>query len=136
MQSSEKKFRILMILSCKKGGTIVEAAFVLPLIILSVMAVIYMLAFMYNETATNTLMHLKLNEKMGTETGTVKTYKNVPQNITVYEGTNNFKKVFLAEKNIRFKRSGLLQNSFSKKKEGRVFLVDEKKYIRYSDFFK
>lgn len=136
MPRPKKKLSTSSILSCKKGGTMVEAAVVLPLIMLSVMAVIYILSFMYNETATNTLMHLKLNEKMGTETGTVKSYKNVPQNITVYEGTYNFKRVFLSEKDIKFRRSGLLQNSFSKKKESRVFSVDEKKYIRYSDFFK
>ncbi len=123
-------------LSDRKGSTIVEAAVVFPLVILTVTAVIYILAFMYDEAAAQVEMHLALNAHMGRETRTVITYSNVPENANIYEGKKDIEKCYFAENGLRFGKKGLLRHSFMKRLESRIYSVDEKKHIRYSDFFR
>lgn len=120
----------------KKGSTIVEAAVVFPLVIMTVVATIFILTFMFNEVASQAKMQVAVNAKMGQETKTVYTYKNVPTSIKPYSGQNGFISCYIADEKLKFKRTGILSKSFVKKKESSAYEVNEKKYIRYVDFLK
>ncbi|MEG0156344.1 MAG: pilus assembly protein, partial [Anaerovoracaceae bacterium] len=89
--------RLGLLLRNKKGSSMVEATIVFPLVILVVMAVILILAFLYNEVATSTKSHLALTEAMGRETETVWVYKNVPENIAVTQGRHLLKPCFFSK---------------------------------------
>jgi hypothetical protein len=114
----------------------VEAAVVLPIVILCVMAVIYILVFLYGEVAAGAKMHVAANARMGEETGVSLTKKHVPHGISVYSGSTAFGKAYYADSSVRFRRSGLIRRSFTKQLRTYTYEVDEKKLIRYTDFFR
>lgn len=119
----------------KKGSSMVEAAVIFPLVILAVMAVIFILVFLFQEVTYNSRIHVALNATMGSETETVETYKNVPAGIKPYKSVHGIGECYYAESGLTFQKRGLLNKSFTKTLEGRVYSVDEKKFIRYTDFF-
>ena len=129
------KDRGKIIQNSKRGTTMVEAALIFPLVILTVMTVIFILTFMFQEVAGHSRLHLALNAEMGKETGTVETFKNVPAEVRPYKSFHGVSECYLAEKDLRFTKKGLLSGSFTKVMESRVYSVDEKKFIRYTDFF-
>lgn len=119
----------------KKGSSMVEAALVFPMVVLTVMAVIFILVFMFQQVACNARLHLALNATMGRETGTVETYRNTPVNVKPYKAFHAISECYYAESGLQFRKKGVLLNSFTKTLESRVYSVDEKKFIRYTDFF-
>lgn len=120
----------------KKGSAMVEAALVLPVVILTVMAVIYILVFLYNETAVRAKVHVAANAKMGDETGVSITKKHIPHGIGVTKGSALLGSAYYADGSVSFKKKGILKNSFTKQINTYTYEVDEKKLIRYTDFFK
>jgi hypothetical protein len=114
----------------------VEAAVVLPVVILCVMAVIYILVFLYSEVAAGAKIHVAANAEMGKQTGVSVTKKHIPHGVSVYEGGSVSGKVYFADSSVRFRRSGILRHSFTKQIRTYTYEVDEKKLIRYTDFFK
>lgn len=120
----------------KKGSAVVEAAVVFPLVIMTVVAVIFMLTFMFNEVAAQARMHVAVNAKAGRETETIFVYRNVPGSIKPYSGAGGTAKCWIADERLHFERRGILSRSFVKTKESRAYEVDEKRYIRNVDFLK
>lgn len=118
----------------ERGTTMVEAAVIFPLVILASIAVVFILGYMYSQVHSNAKMHLALNDVMGSESETVFTKSKVPKGINTYESPSFSGKTWHASESIRFQKRGLLK-AFSKESESRVYEVDEKKYIRYHDFF-
>ncbi len=119
----------------KKGSTMVEAAVVFPLVILTVVAVIFILTFLFQQVTYNARLHLALNATMGQETDTVMTYRNVPDDIKPYPSFYGIFPSYYADRGLHFSKKGLLNKSFTKVLESRVYTVDEKKFILYTDFF-
>ena len=113
----------------------VEAAVVLPVIILSVMAVIYILIFVYNEVASSSKVHVAANAEMGKQTGVSITQKHIPHGVGVTEGNAPLGRAFYADQTVRFRRTGILRNSFTREIRTYTYKVDERKLIRYADFF-
>lgn len=114
----------------------VEAALVLPVVILTVMAVIYILIFLYNETAMGAKVHVAANAKMGDETGVSITKKHIPHGIGVSKGSAPLGSAYYADGSVSFRRRGILKYSFTKPVNTFTYEVDEKKLIRYTDFFR
>ena len=120
----------------RKGTAVVEAALVLPIVILSVMAVIYILLFIYNEVAAGAKVHVAANAEMGRQTGASVTKRHIPHGISVSEGNAPLGKAYFGTAAVKFRKSGLFKNSITENIETYTYEVDEKKLIRYRDFFK
>lgn len=120
----------------RKGSAMVEAALVLPIVILSVMAVIYILLFLYNEVAAGAKVHVAANAEMGRQTGVQTTKRHIPHGISVSEGGALLGKAYYGAGTVKFRKTGLFRRSFTESIETYTYEVDEKKLIRYSDFFK
>jgi hypothetical protein len=118
----------------KKGGTMVEAALVFPIIILSLMAIIMILMFLFKDAASLAGMHLALRSEAGHQTGT---YHGQPgsSSILVSPGILGIHGVINGKSFVSFNETGLLNGSFQKPLTGHIFLTDERKYARYMDFF-
>lgn len=114
----------------------VEAAVIFPLVIMTVIAVVFMLIFMFHEVTAQARIQVAVNAEMGRKTETVFAYRNVPQKVSPYMGTRNFHPCWIADEQLRFNRKGLLSRSFTKKKESTAYDVNEKRYIRIVDFVK
>lgn len=119
----------------KKGTTTVEAAVVLPLVILTLISVIIIMINMYCEIHSNVRNHLAVSEETGKISGTVRTYKNRPEGISLREGTHLFRKCVYGTETFELKKGGLLDHSISRDMESRGYCIDEKKLARYVDFF-
>lgn len=119
----------------KRGTTMVESTVVFPLVIMCIAAVICILAFMYKEVGDNVRVHMEINKQRGLETETVFTYNKALYGVYTYTGRHNLIKCCFGEKTLRFQGRGLLKSSFSKNLDSRGYVVDEKKTIRFADFF-
>lgn len=120
----------------RSGQTMVEAAVVLPIVILSVVAIVYILSFMYSEVAESAKTHVASNAEMGKETGVSITNKHIPRNVSVSKSSSGLGSVYHSSGTVRFRKKGLFQKSFTKRIESTTYEVDEKKLIRYTDIFK
>ena len=116
----------------KKGGTIVEAAVVLPVVSLAVVAVIFILSAMFQQVSADAAIHVALNEAAGRDSDTVKVLDHVADDIDKYSSGN----IYYGEKQLFFRKGGLLTKRYSRTVQSRTYIVDEKKYIRYADFFR
>ena len=114
----------------------VEAAVVLPVVILSVVAIVYILAFLYSEVAENAKTHVASNAEMGRDTGVSVTRRHIPRNVSVSKSSSALNGVYHAESRVKFRKKGLFRKSFTKVIESTTYEVDEKKLIRYTDLFK
>lgn len=114
----------------------IEAAVVLPMVILSVVALIYILSFLYNETVMGAKVHVASNAVMGRETGVSVTHRHIPTGVDTFKSTAGSEAAFFGRGGIKFKRRGLFKSNIAKKVESGTYEVDEKKFIRYTDVFK
>ncbi|MEE3362777.1 MAG: hypothetical protein VZQ84_04360, partial [Anaerovoracaceae bacterium] len=117
------------------GSAIVEAAVALPLIILAVITMIYILLNMFAIVRSDVRMHAAANERAGQVSRTWNTYRHHPKGINVSDGRYIYRKCVYAKETLRFGRAGLLNRSITRNMESRGYVTDEKKFIRYADFF-
>lgn len=106
------------------------------MVILSVVALIYIVSFLYNETVTGAKVHVAANAAMGRETGVSVTHRHFPLGTGTGKGTLLSEPAYFGRDEVKFKKRGLFKSSFTKKVESGTYEVDEKKFIRYRDFFK
>lgn len=118
----------------KKGGTMIEAALVFPLIILTLMAIIGILMFLFEAAAAQAELHQAIRTEAGHETGT---YHGQPGSTAVAtdRGMRGIYSVMNGKSSTFFQGTGLLQRSFSEPLWDYQYLTDERKYARAIDFF-
>ena len=113
----------------KKGRVMAEAAVVFPIVILVVMTIVYILINLYLDAAIAAREHLALRHAAGLKTETV-------DRTDEYRGSIPLDKFgrapFGEEPDITegLKPGGSVLES----EEGRVYVIDERKYIRRVDF--
>ena len=129
----------------------VEAAIVFPIIVLSVLTVIYILLSMYSQTVTFVKLHLELAEAAADESGTRIYGETADRLIYAAEGNNTVSGLFsgietdtggwkgIINKRIAGKGSdtarakGLINRSIQRDFEDEIDIIDEEEYIRCTD---
>lgn len=127
-------------LNNNKGTTMVEAAIILPLVILSVMALIYLLINIYSTVALQSHMHLLVREESNVKSGMTKCeiadgYKRdrirkkaESMNIKLETKAN---KVW-ANKNVVYKANMIIKKAPKVGHYGRSYIYNESDIVRLS----
>jgi len=118
----------------KKGGAMVEAALVFPVIILTLMTMIAILMFLFEEAAGQAGLHLVIRTEAGRETGTFHGQSG-SSSVEVDRGIKGIHSVMNGRASVTFEGAGILQNPYQKSILGYQHLTDERKYARYFDLF-
>ncbi|MBR2511520.1 MAG: pilus assembly protein [Firmicutes bacterium] len=121
-----------MRVSDERGTMMVEAAVILPVIILAVMAVIYTLIFMHRQVSVRADMHMGLWAEKGSVSRTFSTGTGVEGTFPVYSRKSVAGGVVYYTGHISFMKRGLLK-SYNAKSEGRLYWIREKELIRGAD---
>ena len=119
----------------KKGSTIMEAAVILPLVIVSAVVVVVILSFLVKEIATETRLHNTVVITMGRETKTCisKTGKLYS---TATKGVHKGRRSWNVSEPLSLTFRMTLQGRISGVKDSSVYEVNEKKYIRNVDLIR
>ncbi len=112
----------------RKGGAVVEAAVVLPLIILSLITVILMMISMYRLVEDSVTLHAGLLREAGRESGTF-SIEPAPAEFSSYRKSGDSMK----GKTITPTYRGALLPSGAETTSSSAHIVREKKYIRKWD---
>lgn len=115
----------------KKGTTMVEAAVVFPLVILVIMAVIYILIFLFQQAETQSKMHIALRKESGILSKTVVYQMRIDEKYPIYKKSKQV--CFQGE--LHFRKRGILK-SLDKPISAYGYIVDEREYVRYLDLVK
>ena len=118
--------------SDERGTVMVEAAVILPIIILAVMAVIYTLIFMNRQVSVRADMHIGLWAERGAVSETVTNNSGYDAEFPIYSRKAAVGGTVYYSGNIRFIRRGLLKD-YGRKLEGRLYWIREKELIRAAD---
>lgn len=118
----------------QKGGAMVEATLVFPIIILSLIAVIGILLFLFEEAATQAELHLVIRTEVGRQTGTFQGQQG-STNVSLDKGFKGIHSVIKGRTTVTFAETTLLTHGFRKPITGYQHMTDERKYVRYIDFF-
>jgi hypothetical protein len=118
----------------RKGGALVEATLVFPVVLLSLMASVGTLMFLYEDAASQADLHQAIRYQAGRETDT---YIGQPGSSQVLSkiGVEGIYRVLHGETTLEFEGTFLSPRSFLKTQQGRMFLTDERKHARIIDFF-
>lgn len=129
----------------------VEAAIVFPIIVLSMLTVIYILLSMYSQTVTSVMLHLELAEAAADESGTRIYGETADKLIYTAAGNKTVSELFsgietdtggrkgIVNKRIAGKGSamalakGLISRSVRRCFEDEIDIIDEEEYIRCAD---
>jgi hypothetical protein len=118
----------------QKGGAMVEATLVFPIIILSLMAIIGILLFLYEEAATQAELHLVIRTEVGRQTGTFQG-KQGSSSVSLDKGFKGIHSVINGSTAVTFAEITMLTHGFRKPITSYQHMTDERKYARYVDFF-
>lgn len=118
----------------RKGSTMVEAALVFPVVLLTLIALIKIQLFLYEDAATLADLHQAIRYEAGCDTGTFKG-KPGSSNVASKSGFDGIYRVMRVETWMTFEGNFMLHRTIHKKQTGQLFLIDERKYARYVDFF-
>ena len=118
----------------RKGGAMIEAAVVLPLVILSIFAIIGILMFLFEEAAAQADLHGAIRFDAGKQTGT---YHGLTrsQKVLAERGFCGVFPVVEGTSSVVFEGAEILPGPIRKPLQGHIYIVDERKYVRYVDFF-
>ena len=112
----------------KKGNAIVESALIFPLVILTVMALIYMMVYFYGQLSDKVDMHIALRAEGG-ELCENMYYKDIEDNgFVIYKEAQQI----YSSGNSYMQRKGLL-DAREKTFTARKYLIDETRYVRLLD---
>ena len=115
------------------GSTIVEAAMVMPLVLISLIAMLITMVFLVESLFMQSNIHLYLQAKAGEESET-----RISKSVESFEATSqrrNMVKVLSVEKTKYMTGGDLLPRTFKKNVDADAYVINEKKIIRYKDFF-
>ncbi len=124
----------------KKGSYIMEAAIVLPVIILTVITVILVLMFFYSQALSQSRMHLEMRAEAGRVTGkTIYRYDSYgrEQNVgELYSEESLTGSKVYGKKYVMMQHRGILEKKGVFIIQGTCHGTDGAKYVRYHDFAK
>ena len=119
-------------LSDRRGTIMVEAAVILPIVVLAVMAVIYTLIFMNRQVSVRAGMHMALWAERGAVSKTATTGSGYDAKFPVYSRKAAVGGTVYYSGSLSFMKRGLL-NGYVRKSEGRLYWIREKELIRGAD---
>lgn len=109
----------------KKGSAIVEAAAVLPFVIISVIALILMMTYFYSQLNERVDMHIALRSECGNLCENMFYNNEIRDDITVYEKSQQI----YSNSAVDSKYNQLLKKR-RKEIAARKYLIDECKFVR------
>ena len=124
----------------KRGSYIVEAAIVLPMVILSVIRVVLIVMFFYSQVTEQSRMHIALRGEAGAATGRTSYTEGGPTKgdfdgeIYVDEGLVECRAY--GKKYLMMEERGLLSEKKAFIVEGSWTAIDGPGYVRYMEFVK
>lgn len=113
----------------KRGSTMVEAAVVFPMVILSVVSVVYMMIGMFQVTRECAMFHTYLLSQAGEVTETFRIY---PESSREYSADEKNSRI-TAEYDVEMKGGAMIRKG-SFELSGEAACVDEEEYIRKCDY--
>ncbi len=133
----------------KRGGVMVEAALVLPIVLVAVITLVYILINMYGVTVMNAAQHMALRQEAGVRTETA-SLTNIAElcptdkygseawnlEIETYEGGFLTEKYLYAEAEKALSGRGLINHVVNKSFYGSYYIADEVEYVRWVDLIK
>lgn len=114
------------------GSTMVEAALVMPLVLISLIAIILTIVFLVESLFMTANVHMYLKSAAGEMSKT-----RISRTIESYHSTTNRRnmaKVVAVEENYLMKGGYLLPRVLNNKVTADSYVINEKKIIRYKDF--
>ncbi|MDD2217131.1 MAG: hypothetical protein PHW03_02360 [Eubacteriales bacterium] len=117
----------------KKGAAIVEGAIIYPLIILSIITALYILIGLYNEAASVSELHTVLRQSSGNESETVKAENFKEGGVELNNKMGIFYDSIQGSIKEEVKAGGLIKVILKKDYCDEITIIDEEKYIRWSD---
>lgn len=120
----------MMIFKNKKGSTFVEAAVIMPLVILAVMSLFYILINLYEAVEMKSRLHLAACKEAGYRS---ETYSISPVNQDGFKLSWDKKQVTCSGKTKRYS-GGLLRRSAAVKITGHNHIIVEEEIIRKADY--
>lgn len=118
------------------GSTIVEAAVVMPIVIMAIISVVLMGVFLIYSTFFQVSLHWELIDKEGVKSKTKNIYQEDKRVYEISKDFTNGKQYFYTEQDFETKGGVLLPNMLKGNIDGRIYVINEKETIRYFDFFK
>jgi hypothetical protein len=127
----------------KRGTTMVEAAIVFPLVIASVMAVIYLMINLYSFTALRSALHVALRAEVNADTGLTEAgiidgrvydrYRRAAErrSISFTRERRNLINPYIAAEEIKtYAGNGMIDGGVSRSHFGRYYILDEVSAVR------
>lgn len=124
------------IFKVRRGDGLVEAVMILPIIILIIIFIINMTVFVYSQIELKVKLDVAGNAVMGERTKTGRTLKHTPKGINVKREIQGYGFAYKTYSQTSFKKKGVFGKDVLRNLESYTYEVDEKKMIRYRDFFK
>ena len=121
--------KVVSTMKSKRGSTMVEAAVVFPLVILSIVSVAYMMIGMFQIVSEISMFHTALREEAGLLT---QTYEISPKSVRDYDFSGRSDRVS-SKTEVRFRRGALLDEGIFEM-EGYAYRIKEEDYIRKCDY--
>ena len=115
------------------GSTMVEAALVMPLLLISLIAIVLTIVFLVESLFMSANIHMYLKSKSGDMSET-----RISKSIESFNDTvdrRNMVKVICVKENYKMKGGYLLPKVLKKEVTADSYVINEKKIIRYKDFF-
>lgn len=117
-----------------KGSAMVEATLVFPIIILTLMALLSIMMYLFEDTASQTDLHNALRSAAGQKTGTYIGSQGSSR-VSLDTDFEGIYRVMRGRTTVTFEGDRLLQRSFQKPMSAYLYLTDERKYVRIIDLF-
>lgn len=114
----------------RKGGAIVEAALVFPVMILTIIAVLWMLVFFYQHIEKKTDMHIALRSESGAICGNMN-YIDYASDLQVYQSAQG---IYCYDM-VQFESKGILSGK-EKEIQARKYLINEVDLIWITDLMR
>lgn len=109
----------------KKGGAIVESVMVFPLVVFSLMALIYMMIYFYDQLENRVDMHIMLRAECGEVCDNMDYGDRGESAVPIYKKAQQ-----LSSYDVISITGNEMLNAHSKSIEARKYLIDEVKFIR------
>jgi len=107
---------------------------VFPIVILSLITIVAILMFLFEEAAGQAGLHLVIRTEAGRETGTYHGQAG-SSIISVEKSIKGIHIILKGKSSIIFEGAGILPRPYQMPITGYQHLIDERKYARYVDFF-
>ena len=119
-----------------KGSTIVEAAVVMPIVILAIISIVVMMVFFVYSLYVQVSIHWELIDKEGAGSKTKVIFEEDKRTYNEDFTFINGKRAMNIDYRLQFDGGGLFKKKLKRKTNARIYEINEKDSIRYFDFFK